>query len=160
MTTLNRRDLMSSLAISVLVPALPLTAVAESGNSGAVQEEIKGLERQRALALVHDDVTTLEALLAPEFIEVSAAGWLRTKADNIQGHKKGETHWSVFNLHDLTVEIVGETAVVRGSVTRKGTSGGRDLSGSSRYTRYYLRREGKWQAVFQYGIPEPAGTAR
>ena len=98
-------------------------------------------------------------LLAPEFIEISATGMLRTRKQNLEGHIKKEVVWSVFDLHDISVEVFGETAVVRGRLTRLGTSQGHDISGRSRYTRYYLHRQGKWQAVFHHGVPEPEAGA-
>src|SRR5712692_295747 len=118
-----------------------------------VVKEIKQLEGERSRNLVNGDVDKQDLLLAPEFVEVSAAGQVRTKAENIQGMKSGQTHWEAFDLSDLDVHVYGETAVVTGRLSRKGTSAGRDLSGQSRYTRYYVRRQGRWQAIFQHGIP-------
>src|SRR6266852_5927729 len=118
-----------------------------------VVKEIKQLEGERSRNLVNGDADKQDQLLAPEFVEVSAAGQVRTKAENIQGMKSGQTHWEAFDLSDLDVHVYGETAVVTGRLRRKGTSAGRDLSGQSRYTRYYVRRQGRWQAIFQHGIP-------
>lgn len=117
------------------------------------EEEIKKLEADRSKAQVQGDTVKLDQLLAPEFMEVNAAGQIRTKQENIDGHTSGQTHWEKFELDGLTVRVYGETAVVSGRLTRKGTSSGRDLSGQSRYTRYYVRRQGHWQAIFQYSIP-------
>src|SRR6266849_3118469 len=118
-----------------------------------VVKEIKQLEGERSRNLVNGDADKQDQLLAPEFVEVSAAGQVRTKAENIQGMKSGQTHWEAFDLSDLDVHVYGETAVVTGRLRRKGTSAGRDISGQSRYTRYYVRRQGHWQAIFQHGIP-------
>ena|SRR5437868_15336697 len=116
--------------------------------------EIKHLEAERSKAQVKGDVRRLEELLAPEFVEISATGQVRTKAENIEGHRSGQTHWQAFDLDELNVQVHGETAVVTGRLTRKGSFAGRDLSGQSRYTRYYVRRQGHWQAIFQHSIPE------
>src|SRR5260370_41383944 len=67
--------------------------------------------------------------------------------------KSGKPIWEAFAFSDSDVRVNGETAVVTGRLRRKGTSAGRDLSGQSRYTRYYVRRQGHWQAIFQHSIP-------
>src|SRR5260370_38683955 len=74
--------------------------------------------------------------------------------------KSGKPIWEAFAFSDSDVRVNGETAVVTGRLRRKGTSAGRDLSGQSRYTRYYVRRQGHWQAIFQHSIPiRDAGNA-
>jgi len=116
-------------------------------------DHLKGLEAERSRAQVAGDVKKLDELIAPEFIEMNAVGNVRTKQQNIDGHRAGDTHWQRFDLVDLDVEVHGETAIVRGHLIRKGTSGGRNLSGETHYTRYFVRRNGKWQAIFQYSVP-------
>ena len=118
----------------------------------SADDVLRALEAKRSRAQVAGDVRTLDELLAPEFMEMNAAGNIRTKAQNLQGHGDHQTRWQKFDLTQLQVEVHGDTAVVRGHLVRKGASGGRDLSGESDYTRYFVRRDGKWQAVFQYGV--------
>ncbi len=119
-----------------------------------VVQQITRLEQERSQAQVRGDLSKLNQLLAPEFVEINAAGDLRTKTENVQAHKEGQVHWKAFDLNNLKVEVYGNTAIVTGHLSRKGTFAGRDVSGRSRYTRYYLKRNGEWQAVFQHGIPE------
>ena len=154
------------MTLTRLVPVLVLLLLGRpwqlSQGSSQPDEEIKKMEAARSKAQVQGDVAILDQLLAPEFVEISAAGQIRTKRENIEGHKSGQTHWEKFDLDDLSVRVYGETAVVTGRLTRKGTFAGRDISGQSRYTRYYVRREGNWQAIFQHSVPAAmavAGTA-
>ena len=134
--------------------AAPVIASAEqSSATEQTEDEIKVLEAERSQALVRGDVRKLDELLAPEFVEINTAGNVRTKADNLAGHQQGKTHWQTFDLDQQQVRVAGETAVVSGRVTRKGTFDGRDMSGQSNYTRYYLKRNGHWQAIFQYSVP-------
>ena len=50
-------------------------------------------------------------------------------------------------LNELDVRIYGDTAVVTGLATRKGSMNGKDISGSIRYTRVYVNTNGRWQVV-------------
>ena len=129
---------------SVGSPAKPVTSA---------EAELKSLEAERSRVQVAGDTKRLDELLASEFVEVNAAGVLRTKAQNIQGHQTGDARWERFDLVDLQVEAQQETAVVHGHLIRKGTYAGRDLSGENHYTRYFIRRDGRWQAIFQYSVP-------
>ena len=124
-----------------------------SSETQLVVEEIKRLEAERSNAQVHGDYRKLDELLAPEFVEINTAANVRTKAENIEGHRTGKAHWQAFDLDDLNVHVDRDSAVVTGRLTRKGTFAGGDLSGQSRYTRYYLKRNGRWQAIFQYSVP-------
>src|SRR5437660_1737512 len=67
----------------------------------SIAEKITQLEQERSKAQVQGDVSKLNELLAPEFMEINAAGQVRTKAENIEGHRWGETHWQAFDLNDL-----------------------------------------------------------
>ena len=142
---------LTRLAVAFVLVLFAMPWHPQSGSQP--EEEIKKLEADRSKAQVQGDAAKLDQLLAPEFMEINAAGQIRTKRENIEGHTSGQTHWEKFDLDDLSVRVYGETAVVSGRLTRKGTSSGRDLSGQSRYTRYYVRRQGHWQAIFQYSIP-------
>ena len=141
------------LATASAVCALILLVTPLRPQTSHAEEEIKKAEAERSTAQVRGDASKLDELLASEFMEVNAAGQIRTKQENIDGHKSGQTHWERFDLDDLSVRVYGETAVVTGRSTRKGTFAGRDISGRSRYTRYYIRRQGRWQAIFQHSRP-------
>ena len=121
------------LIISVIGAFLLMVAMASHPQTLSQQEdEIKNLEGERGKAQVRGDIAKLDEVLAPEFIEINAAGQIRTKRENIEGHKSGQVHWEKFDLDELSVRVYGETAVVSGRLTRKGTFAGRDLSGQSR----------------------------
>ena len=140
--------------ISVILAFVLMVAMASHPQVLSQQEEeVKKLEGERSKAQVQGNIGELDEVLAPEFMELNTAGQIRTKRENIEGHKSGEVHWEKFDLDELSVRVYGETAVVSGRLTRKGTFAGRDLSGQSRYTRYYVRRQGRWQAIFQHSVP-------
>src|SRR5262249_58709760 len=64
---------------------------------------------------------------------------------------------------DIRVRLFGDVAVATARGTAKGKYKGQDASGQFRYTRIWVKREGRWQAGAGQAamIPqEPANQAR
>ena len=61
---------------------------------------------------------------------------------------------------DLTVRVYGETAILNGHLTWKGTDNGQKLSLQSLFTKVFIKRKGQWLMVNNQGTPllqRPAG---
>jgi len=61
--------------------------------------------------------------------------------------KSGEIKLEGNDLDDLQARVYGDTAVVTGRSTQKGKAYGQDAAGQYRFTRVYVRQDGKWKAV-------------
>ncbi len=86
-------------------------------------------------------------MLADEFIEISRLGSSRTRADNIRDIASGELKLTSVRYDSLMVRIYGDVALLQGIADNTGTFRGFPFSGKIRYTRIFLRRDGRWQAV-------------
>lgn len=95
----------------------------------SAEAELKALEAERSKAQVAGDIEKLQAMLAPEFMEMNASGNIRTRTDNVQGHQRGAAKWIRFDLTDLHVESHGTTAIADGAAHPR-----RDICGQ-RYVR-------------------------
>ena len=76
-----------------------------------------------------------------------AAWWLKGKAEQIASWKAGDYHFSAFDSDDLRIRLYGEAAVATGRIVEKGEMKGRDISGRHRFTRVFVKRQGRWQMV-------------
>jgi len=85
--------------------------------------------------------------MATEFIEVSRLGAVRTGADNLRDIGSGVLKLTAVKYDSLTVRIYGDVAVLRGIADNTGTFRGFPFSGKIRYTRVFVKRDGRWQAV-------------
>jgi ketosteroid isomerase-like protein len=56
----------------------------------------------------------------------------------------------------LNVRIYGDVAVLQGITDNTGTMGGVPFSGRIRYTRVFVRRDGRWQAITMQHTPMAA----
>jgi len=86
-------------------------------------------------------------MVADEFIEISRLGTRRTRAENIRDIASGELRLTSVRYDSLTVRIYGDVAVLQGMADNTGTFRGFPFSGKIRYTRIFVRRDGRWQAV-------------
>jgi ketosteroid isomerase-like protein len=141
---------MNRLAKSVVVAAAfslaTLTTVPAHAQS-SVEEQIKKMERDRAAAVVKGDVALLEGLTADDYILINANGQVSDKATTMSNIKTGVIKLTANEVSDMKVRVYGDTAVVTGKSSAKGTIGGRELKGPVMFTRVYVKMKGKWQSV-------------
>jgi hypothetical protein len=131
--------------------ALTLTARAAGlvaqGVPATPEDSVRAAEEARAQALLSADTVALSRMVAAEFTEVSRLGTLRTKADNIRDIASGELKLTSVRYDSLTVRMYGDVAVLQGIADNTGTFRGFPFRGKIRYTRVFVRRDGRWQAV-------------
>ncbi len=111
------------------------------------EDAIRALESQRAQALLKADTVALSQLVADDFVEISRLGTLRTKADNMREIANGTLRLTSVRYDSLSVRIYGDVAVLQGIADNTGTFRGFPFTGKIRYTRVFVRRDGRWRAV-------------
>jgi ketosteroid isomerase-like protein len=90
----------------------------------------------------------MSALLADDYIGITANGSLQSKDDTIALLRSGAMRFKSIEFSDRKVRFYGSTAIVNSRAEITGTSPSGDLSGSYRYTRVYARNPaGQWQIV-------------
>jgi ketosteroid isomerase-like protein len=118
-------------------------AAAPGGGEDAVRE----VELARAQALLRADTVALSRMTAEEFIEISRFGTIRTRADNIREIAAGVLRLSDVRYDSLSVRVYGEVALLTGIADNSGTFQGTPFTGRIRYTRVFVYRDGRWQAI-------------
>jgi len=111
------------------------------------EDSVRALEIKRGEALLKADTATLSRMMASEFVEVSRLGAIRTGADNLRDIGSGVLKLTLVKYDSLNVRIYGDVAVLRGIADNTGTFRGFPFSGRIRYTRVFVKRDGRWQAV-------------
>jgi len=117
------------------------------------EDSVRAVEMRRREALLAADTVALSRLLAPDFVEISRFGTVRTRADNIGDIGSGALHLTAVKYDSLNVRIYGDVAVLTGIADNIGTMRGFPFSGRIRYTRVFVRRDGRWQAVLMQQTP-------
>ena len=145
MTRMAIRVVVVAAALGVVTLAAP--ARAQMGGTASVAEQIKKMERDRAVAVVKADVATLDGLTSDDYVLINANGQLSNKAETMNAIKTGVIKLTSNEVSDMNVRVYGDTAIVTGKSTAKGSIGGRELKGPVMFTRVYVKKNGKWQSV-------------
>jgi ketosteroid isomerase-like protein len=141
-----------TLVFAVLAMAASSVLVAQmtgdkSAPKGKVEQELIKLEQDRTQAAVRGDTTFLEQNTADDYTFITPRGMLRTKAQLLEDFKSGQIKLQANDLDDLNVRVYGDMAVITGRSTQKGQAYGQDSAGQYRFTRVYVKRNGRWQSV-------------
>jgi ketosteroid isomerase-like protein len=131
---------------------------ATSAQAVATAEEIKKLEHDRIQEGVRKDIAYVEAATADDYVQIDWDGKVLDKTATLARIKSNSIQLQSNTLDEISVRVYGDSAVVTGLATRRGVMDGKNISTGIRYTRVYIKRDGRWQVVqFQQTrvTPEP-----
>ena len=117
--------------------------------SGEDEQALYQIERDMAEALVKKDAAAWEKMLANEF-QANYASVVGNKKQLLAAIKSNTTKFESMTNSEMKAIVFGDTAIVHGLSTAKGSMGGKDTSGLERYTDVFVKRDGRWQCVTGY----------
>ena len=135
------------------LPAFTAQHVAVHPRSSFPQEEqetirqVIDMERQAKEASLHRDADFSQRTLADDYVAITPLGTVTTKQDTLSARRSGQLRYESIDVTDMVVRVYGDTAVVTARADVKGHQLGEDFSGPYRYTRVWVRRNGRWQTV-------------
>ena len=118
----------------------------ETGEQSAIRE-IVDMERQAKEASLRRDADFSLRTLAEDYVAITPLGQVTTKQETISARRSGQLRYEALNVTDMVVRVYGDMAVVTARADVKGRQLGEDFSGPYRYTRVWVRRNGRWQTV-------------
>jgi len=113
---------------------------------GAEEQAIAKIERDWTAALVKADEAALGQILAKEWV-VTADGQTMTRAQSMAAFKSGAYKIESARVRDLDVHVFGDAAVATMLVDTKATFMGQPVPPLARSTDFFVKRDGRWQAV-------------
>jgi ketosteroid isomerase-like protein len=148
---MNRRLAIGRTVSIVLLLALSgsiIHALQVKPRKHEARHEIDQLEEVWRNAVLKSDTTAMSALLADDYIAITASGTLQTKNETLANVRNHRVHFTALNISDRKVRFYGKTALVTSLAEVKATTPDGDISGSYRYTRVYVRdAQGQWKIV-------------
>jgi len=139
-----KRSLMTG---SLLLLAVFAHAQSPSQKESKVVEEIRKVDRERIQAQVSADRAALDRIYADDFIGIGPSGTLRTKKDVLSDFTSGSLKFQSITTDDVQVRVYGNAAVETGLSTMKGQDAGKVVPEENRFTRVWIKQEGRWRLV-------------
>jgi ketosteroid isomerase-like protein len=148
--TLIRQQEISTMRTMVVPVALVLlfastTRAAGPETSGPAVDEVKKIDALLNDAAAKKDTATLARHTADEFLLTDPNGEVSDKKANMEAFRSGAYAFDSFTDSDVKARVYGDTGVIVGRSDIKGKVQGQDITGPYRFTRLYVRREGRWQ---------------
>jgi ketosteroid isomerase-like protein len=139
----------------VMLAASVRGAAAQATSNPAAEDSVRATELARGDALLKGDTVALSRMTAVEFNELTRFGTVRNRAANLRDVGSGNLRLQTVKFDSLTVRVYGDVAILQGITDNTGTMMGVPFSGRIRYTRVFVRRDGRWQAVTMQHTPIP-----
>jgi ketosteroid isomerase-like protein len=144
----RRRCAIAAAVVSLLAFSAPLLSGLPRNERHESRHEIDQLEETWRKAAIHGNATTMDTLLADDYIAITANGILQSKEETLANIRTGALRFNSIELSDRKVRFYGTTALVTCRAEVDGTSPEGDVSGDYRYTRVYVRdARGVWRIV-------------
>jgi len=129
---------------------------AAAGPATDAKQQVLELEDKWVEAENKHDAATLERILDDKFLASSGVNKPRDKETFIKQITSGEVDPTLSQtLTDRTVIVDGDTAVVIGTDTVRGTANGSAYTAAYRYTVTYIHRKGRWVALAEHLVKAP-----
>ena len=148
----------SGVVFAALLSFLVNSAAATPGDD---QKAVAALDTQYQAAVKANDASTMDRILADDFILVEGDGATQTKADLLKEAKSGRIIYEHQDGSKQTVRLWGDTAVVTAKLWGKGTDGGKPFEWLLWYSDTYVRGPKGWSYVFgQASLPLPKSAKK
>ena len=129
----------------------PMTGVAEerkdASTNAADQSELERLERKWNEAHLRGDTAALDDLWADELVVTVPKMQVMNKAQSLAIWRTGRMKFERYETSDTAFRLFGDAAVVTGRLIRERNFGEKHLHEDWRFTKVYVRRQGKWRVV-------------
>lgn len=133
-----------------------LVAVAANADPASDQKAVSALDTQYQAAVKVGDTTTMDRILADDFVVVSGAGHTYSKADLLNMARTNRVHYEHQDESEQTVRVWGDTAVVTAKLWGKGLDKGQAFDWHVWFSDTYVRTPSGWRYVHgQASLPLP-----
>ncbi len=122
------------------------------------EREVRQMERQFNEARARADTATLDRLLADGWTITHGDGTIDTKAQYLADLKTGVRKFDYVKEDQNSVRLYGDTAVVSGLTESKVQYKGQSSGGLLRFTRVYVKRDGRWLMIVSHATRRTAAT--
>ncbi len=138
------------IAILALTPTCIVLGQEQStgrDQRSSVEQAIKQLDNERISAQIGADAVALDRIYADDFIGVGPSGTVRTKVQVISDFTSGDLKFQSIVTDEVQVRVYENTAEETGRSTMSGQDKGKAVPRDTRFTRVWVKQEGRWWLV-------------
>jgi ketosteroid isomerase-like protein len=151
---------MRNSALIIVTLILASVLVVESDRSLASDNDAKrivaALDTQYQLAVKNNDATTMDRILADDFVLVTGRGKAYIKADLLKSARDAKTTYEHQEDTEQTVRVWGNTAVITALLWVKGAEDAKEFDYKLWFSDTYVKTPKGWRYVFgQASLPLP-----
>ena len=144
---MNRLSVIAVVIVAVGPPAAGQKQIARRTPTESVVEGIRKLDEERIQAQIHADVAALDRIYADDFIGIGPSGTVRTKPQVLADFTSHDLKFQSITTDDVRFRVYGNTVVETGRSTMVGQDKGKVVPPDNRFTRVWVRRQGRWRLV-------------
>jgi len=134
-----------TLAFSSLVGGQEIAK--STGAQAGVEQQLKQMEDDWQKATRTKDVASLKRIIADDWVATDDKGKMLNREQYISQTTSNTDVVQSNENTDMQVRVYGNTAVVTGGLTEKGTRNGTAYVDTYRWTDVFVKSGGHWQAV-------------
>ncbi len=135
----------------VLLSSVP--TVAKVPRVSSDRAEFVRLENVWNEAHVRGDANALDQLWSDDLVVTVSGMPVMDKSESLAVVRAGRMKFHTYKTSDLRVRVYGNSAVVTGQLERTRSSDHKEFEDDWRFTKVYVRRDGRWQVVAWHASP-------
>jgi len=144
---MKRTLIIAALVLTAASIALGQKQSARRDQRRSVEQVIRQLDHERIQAQIHADRVALDRIYADDFIGIGPSGTMRTKPQVLADFTSHDLKFQSITTDDVRIRVYGNTVVETGRSTMVGQDKGRVVPRDNRFTRVWVRRQGRWRIV-------------
>jgi ketosteroid isomerase-like protein len=144
---MRRTLLVTVLILSVASVALARKQGGSHDQHQSVEQAILQVDHERIQAQINADASALDRLYAADFIGIGPSGRLRNKTQVLSDFTSHDLTFKSITTDEVEVRVYGNTAVETGISIMDGVDKGKTVPRDNRFTRVWVKEEGRWQLV-------------
>lgn len=109
-----------------------------------LEQKVINLSKEKWRWMAERDVDTLDALFHEQAVFVHMGGsWGKEQELNII--KSGGIHYKQADIHEVSVNIIGTTAILLNRITLLAVVGGHEVTNPFMVTEVYVQQDDSWK---------------
>lgn len=130
-----------------VAPAEAAPPVVSTRSMDRDRQDVAALVQQLDQAAIHNDVNTLDRVLASDYKAVNPQGVQENRDDILKAHRNNDIKFESVQTRDQDIQVNGDTATERNTADIKGTYKGQRFDGTYASTRTFQRTAEGWQMI-------------